>query len=235
MSRLLAAVRWDIVLQFRNGFYYVSIFFILVSVGLLRWTAQAGVDLGLVLPALLLFTLMITTFYFVGTLVLLEKGEGTLNGLIVTPLRDTEYLAAKAASLALLAVMESLVIVLLSYSTGFNVLLLLSGMLLLSLFYTFLGIVAIARYDSINEYLLPSSAFVTLLALPLLGYFGLWPSVVFYLHPVQPALVLMRAAFAPVAPLEIAYGVAGALAWAGISFVLARRIFYPFVIRAAGA
>ncbi len=182
----------------------------------------------------MVLNLIITTYYFIGALILLEKGEGTLAGLVVTPLRDTEYLTAKIMSLTFLAMLESILIVVLIYGFNFKPLPLLAGMLLLGGFYTMIGFVTIARYDSINEYLLPSGVVVMLLMLPLIDYFALWESAIFYLHPVQPALVLMRAAFVSVEPWEIAYGVFGSLLWLGLSFAWAHRIFHRFVVRAAG-
>jgi fluoroquinolone transport system permease protein len=231
--RLAATLRWNVVLQFRHGFYYVSAAFILVRVALLR-QLPGDAHMSLLVPGLMVNNLIITTFYFVGALVLLEKGEGTLAGLVVTPLRDTEYFLGKVFSLTLLGVGESLTIVLLTDGTRFNLLLLVGGMALLCGFYTLAGFVAVARFDSLNEYLLPSVLIVMALWLPLLDHFGLVHSPLFYLHPVQPALVLMRAAFAPAQPWEIVYGVAGSLFWLGLSLLLARRSFARFVVRAAG-
>ena len=235
MTRLLPTLRWDVVLQFRNGFYAVSAFVILIVVGLWSQLPNAdSLDYSLIIPALMMMNLLITTFYFVGALVLLEKAEGTLTGLVVTPLRASEYLASKVMSLTLLAVLENLVIVLLIYGFAFQPLPLLGGMILLGGFYTLLGFVAITRYDSINAYIFPSAVMVTLLMLPLLDYLGLWQNPIFYLHPLQPSLVLMRAAFDPLSAWQIAYGVIGSMLWFGLSFVWARRVFHGFVVRSAG-
>ncbi len=235
MNRLLATLRWDMVLQFRNGFYYVSVFFIMIWVGL--WSQlpnTSSYNYALILPALITLNLLITTFYFVAGLVLLEKAEGTLTGLVVTPLRTGEYLAARVLSLSLLAALESLLIVMLIYGVQFNPLPLVIGMLLLGGFFTLIGFVAIVRYDSINEYVIPSGLVVLVLILPLIDHLGLWQNPVFYLHPVRPTLVLLRAAFDPPAFWPIAYGVVGSLVWFAISFVWAGRIFHRFVVRTAG-
>lgn len=236
MKRLLSTFRWDVLIQFRHGFYYVSIFFVLVFAVLLRQLPHDGrVSFAILIPAFMVLNLLVTTFYFIGALVLLEKGEGTLAGVVVTPLRDAEYLLAKILSLLLLAMLESLLIVALSYGFDFQVLPLLVGMSLLGALYTLLGFIAIARYDSINEYLLPAGVMVALLLLPVIDETGLWHNWLFYLHPVQPALVLMRSAFAPIAPWEMIYGVLGSLFWVGLSFVWARRIFLHFVVRTVGS
>jgi fluoroquinolone transport system permease protein len=236
MMRLFSTFRWDMTLQFRNGLYYVSGFIILLMVPLLRLLPHDdGVDYRLVLPALVLVNLIITTFYYMGGLVLLEKAEGTLAGLVVTPLRDAEYLIAKIASLALLGVIESLIIVVLVYGVHVNLLPLVVGAFTLGACFTLLGFIAIARYDTLNTYLLPSIVLVLLLILPLIDHFGLWQSPIFYLHPVQPMLVLMRAVRGGAAGWEVGYGLLGSSLWFAVSFTWARRQFHQFVVRTAGA
>lgn len=235
MNRSLATLRYDIVLQFRNGFYHVSVFFIAIWVGL--WSQlpnTSNYPYALILPALVTLNMLITTFYFVAGLVLLEKAEGTLTSLVVTPLRAEEYLVARVLSLSLLAALESLLIVVLIYGFHFNPLPLVVGMLLLGGFYTLAGFVAIVRYDSINAYVIPSGFVVLVLLLPLIDHVGLWRHPIFYLHPLQPALLLLRAAFEPPASWQIAYGLGGSLLWFTISFAWAHRIFHRFAVRTAG-
>ena len=230
MTRLIATVQWDIVRQFRSGFYYASAFFVLVWAAVFVPIPEGVLDLGLLLPVLLLGNLAVVGFYYVGALVLLEKSEGSLSGIVVSPLRDSEYLLGKVISLSGLAILESGLLVALIYGVGRRPLLLLSGMLLLSGLYVLVGFMAIIRYDSINEFLLPSMLMVTVLMAPAVDYFGLWPSPLFYLHPVQPMLLLMRGAFAPVPAWQVVYGFVGSAVWLAVGFVLARQVFRRFVI-----
>jgi fluoroquinolone transport system permease protein len=76
---------------------------------------------------------------------------------------------------------------------------------------------------------------VLLLILPLIDHFGLWQSPIFYLHPVQPMLVLMRAVRGGAAGWEVGYGLLGSSLWFAVSFTWARRQFHQFVVRTAGA
>ena len=186
------------------------------------------------LPVLLFFNLNITTFYFVAGLVLYEKGEGTLEALVVTPLRTSEYLASKIATLALLAILESLAIVLLVHGAGFDWPALLLGMFLLSAMYTLFGFLSVARYDSINEYLLPSTLYVAAIQLPVLDAVGLVPSPLWWLWPTRAPLVLLEAAFRPVGWGEIAYALVWSAAWLWILHRLARGAFQRFIVRREG-
>lgn len=233
MKRLLASLRWDVVRQYRNGFYAVTAFVVVFWVGVLRVATQnAPVDLRLLGPAIIILNLMITTFYFVAAIVLLEKAEGTLTGLVVTPLRDSEYLLSKVLSLTGLAMVETLAILLLSFG-GFAVVPLLVSMLLCGSLYTLAGFIATARYDSINSFILPSGLVVAFMALPLLDLFGLVPTPLFWLHPVQPAIVIARAAFEPVDGPSLLLALALLLGWNALALMQARRLYQRYVVRQA--
>ncbi|MBI2848768.1 MAG: ABC transporter permease [Chloroflexi bacterium] len=233
--RFVATLRRDALVQYRNGLYQVSLVVVAAVFALIRiFPARPG-DFGPLLPGFLIMVALITTFYFIGALVLLERDEGMLSGLAVTPLRLGEWLGARVVSLVFLALAENLAIVLLAYGTGFQPLPLLFGLLMLGGIYTLLGLVAIAPYDTINAYLLPSVPWVLgLLVLPLLGYFDLWSPGVLYLHPVQPSLLLMRAAFVAPPAWEMVYAATGSLFWLALSWILALRAARRLVQRATG-
>ncbi|MEE8586126.1 MAG: ABC transporter permease [Acidobacteriota bacterium] len=232
MNRLASALACDVRLQVRNGFYYAAAFVALVVAAVFSRLPLG--EAKWILPALLFSNLMIGTFYFVGGLVLLEKAERTLDALVVTPLRPSEYLASKTLSLTGLALVENLIIVWLAYGTDFQVLPALAGMALISILYALLGFAAVIRYDSINEYLLPSFVYTLLISLPLIDYFGFWRSWIFYLHPMQAPLILLKAAFLPVQAWEAVYGILYSALWIGLMMHWSRRAFRRFVIAREG-
>ncbi len=232
MSRLLATLRLDSRLQFRYGFYYAGIFVAVLWLALLMNFSKD--NMALLLPVFLLGNLAITTFYFMAGLVLLEKGEGTLEGLITTPLRTHEYLASKVATLTFLATAESLLIVLLAYGIQFRVVPILAGLITMSAILTLFGFIVIARYDSVTDFLLPSAFYTIWISLPVLDYFEIWPHWILYLVPSQAALLLMKAAFAPVEDWQLIYAVAYSVLWTALFYVWAQRRFLRFVIRREG-
>jgi fluoroquinolone transport system permease protein len=64
-----------------------------------------------------------------------------------------------------------------------------------------------------------------------LGYFGVWESWLLYLIPTQPAMLLIEAAFRPLAMWQLLYAfLYGALAGVVSSWV-ALRSFDEFVVR----
>jgi fluoroquinolone transport system permease protein len=232
MSRLLNTIYWDMVRQYRNGFYFVSAIVVAFFAVLLR--QLEGVDWGLWWPAILLENLVMNTFYFLTGIVLLEKGEGTLEAQIVTPLRDWEYLLAKVASLFVLSTVESLALILLVSGPGFNWFWMLLGIAFFVAMYTLYGFFVVARYDSISEFILPSALWTMGFSLPLLPYFDLWNHWSLYLHPMQAPLVLVRAAYAPLPGWELVYGVLYGALWVAIGWFVSQRAFYRFVVTKEG-
>jgi fluoroquinolone transport system permease protein len=232
LRRLLSTLHWDVRLQLRNGFYYVSAFMVILW-GLL-FSQLPELDWGWLVPGLLLGNLIINTFYFIGGLVLLEKDQGSLEVQVVTPLRTGEYLAAKVGSLILLSMLENVVLVLLIAGPTFRLLPLALGIALASAMYALVGFVAVSRYTSINEYLFPSLIYTMPLALPLVDYFGLYRTWLVYLHPLQAPLLVLQAAFEMLALWQWLYAILYSALWIGIFYLLARRAFHRHVIGREG-
>lgn len=231
MSRLAAAVRLDLLLQFRYGFYYAAAFVTLVWIALLYPLPDSLLDLAV---TFVIFTdLAVTGYYFIAGMVLFEKGERTLFALLSTPLRFREYLASKLATLTALAAVMSLVVVVAAYGLGFDVALLTTGVVFTSLICLLIGFIAVAPFDSISRYLIPSQIPMVILGLPLLHFFGIWESALFYLFPTQGSLLLLGGAFGTVSPSvwQIAYAVTYQLVWVCGLAALARWTFYRHVVQ----
>lgn len=212
MNRLRAALRHDIRLQVRSGFYAAAAFVAVCLIPLVR--ALDGATLKLVLPALVLLNMQVNTFYFIGGLVLLEKAEGSIQALAVSPLRPVEYGAAKVLSLALLSLVEAAVIVVATYGARVQPLALVAGVVLTAVLFCLFGFIAVARYDSINTFLLPSVIITSLLNLPVLDALGIWSGPLWLLHPIRAPLVLLEAMVQPVAAWRIGYALGYGALWA---------------------
>jgi fluoroquinolone transport system permease protein len=232
MTRLLSTLRWEVQLQFRYGFYYAGLFVAVVWIVLASVIPQA--QLRYIIPVFLFTNLVMTTFYFASGLILLEQGQRTLQSLIVTPLRRGEYLSSKALSLTLLGLLEGVAIVAFTYGLGLNWLWLSLGLALLCTFYVLTGIAAVARYQSINEFLLPSGLWTLVFSLPLIHYFELWRNPLFYLLPTYPPLILLKAAFESLPTWQLLYGVLGSLVWIGLAYELSRRFFERYIVQQTG-
>lgn len=232
MNRVWSTLQTDVRLQVRNGFYYAVVFVALVLV--LALTRLGITDYRLVWPTLTIGNLLITTFYFMAGLILLEKSEGTLEAQIVTPLRPAEYLASKVLTLGSLSLLESSLIVLALAGFESNWLLFALGVSLTAVIYSLFGFIAVAGYDSINEFLFPSVLWVLASLPPLLYAAGVSDHWLFWLHPLQAPLVLLQGAFIQVPSWQILYGVFYGGFWAGIIFYFSLRVFRRFVVRREG-
>jgi fluoroquinolone transport system permease protein len=229
MSRLWSTVRWEIRGQFRQGIYYAALYVAVVWIVALWLLPPAATDW--LLPFAIFMDLSVFGVYFMAALLFLEKGERVLEALVVTPLRRHEYLGAKLLSLTLLALLGTLAVVAIHAASVANWLWLLVGVLLNSWILVLIGFSLAVRFNSISDFLIPSMLLLFPTQLPLLGYFGVWESWLLYLIPTQPAMLLIEAAFRPLAMWQLLYAfLYGALAGVVSSWV-ALRSFDEFIVR----
>ncbi len=233
MNRLLATFRLDITLQYRNGFYFAALVIAAFTAFWLRlffareWVAYA-------IPPLLLATMGSGTFYLFAGMALLEKREGTLEGIVVTPLRPSEYLISKLVTMTLLVMLENISVLLITYGFDFNWLSLLTGIMFMSIHYSFAGFILVTRYNSITDFLMPSVLVTMALQLPIIDYLGILNHWLFYLIPTQAPLLLIRGAFEPAATWIWLYAISYSILWSGIGWWWAYTCFHRFIIRKEG-
>ena len=212
MSRLVATLQLDARLQARNRVYLI----VGIAAGALALGLRAlftPEQLRFFMPLVALSGVGITTLFLVGVLLLLERGEGTLDVVLVSPLRPSEYLASKLLTVSALALAESVLLTLLAYGSDLSFPWLALAVLLRAGLVGALGVALGVRYREITDFLLPAIGLTLLLDLPVFFYLELWSSPVFYLWPTLPSLLLAKAAFLPVEPFELVYaGLYGGLA-----------------------
>ncbi|MGA9399819.1 ABC transporter [Haladaptatus sp.] len=231
MNPVAAMVRWDVRLQRRYGFYTVyavlTAFYVVAFVGLELPASVA--ERGLVF--IVLSDPAVLGFYFIAALVLIEKREGVLDALVVSPLGVRGYLVSKVASLTLLAVVVATVLALVVHPSGVNVPLLVLGVALTSIPFVLVGFVSVARFDSINDYFLSALLYGAVLYAPLLSFFGLFDTPVFYLLPVRPALILIDGAFHGIRSVEFVYAVGYLSLGSLLAFAVAEREFHRHIVQ----
>lgn len=230
--RFLAALRFDILFQFRHGFYAVYAIVTIMYVALLKLLPDEVV--ASLLPVILFTDPAMLGFIFIGAIVLLEKEEGTVQSLFVTPLRLREYFGARLLSLGLISLLTTVAIALAVRGVRFWPHLLIPGVLLTAGLFTLLGFAVAARAGSFNEFLLGAVLVIVLACVPLLDHFGLVRSVFFYLFPSQASLVLIRGAFSGASVLQQLYALVYLGLWLGLAWRLAVREFSGGVIARIG-
>lgn len=92
------------------------------------------------------------------------------------------------------------------------------------------GVIAVAGYDSMSGFLLPSGVWTLVLiipAAPLVGLQGWW----LWLHPLQGAFTLVQIGFDQAPAWEAAPAVAASGAWACAALLVARRRLTGMITR----
>lgn len=214
--RVWAAMRTDALLQARNQLYAISIGVSLLSAGALAWLSPHDQLAGTVPLTLLAFAGGSTLLYVVA-MVLLERADGTLSAVVVSPLRSWEYLASKVATLTFLAFLEGALIagggILLLSRTGAvptpNLGLLALGLVALGVMHVLVGIVLVVRFERLLDALLPMSLIATALQLPAAFFVGAVESPALLAIPSAMPTMLIRGAFVPLEPWEWAYAIGG--------------------------
>lgn len=206
MSRLLAMVQLDVRLQARNQLYVIGAG-VAVLLGVMVRTLIPVEYAGRGLAAFYLMGLGGTTFMFGASMLLLEKGERTLEALRVSHVTTFDYVASKALTLTAFALVESAIVYVIAargVATDFG--LLIGGTVLLGVFYTLVGVGLASAYDVVTRFLLPTGTFVGMLfQLPFLSLIGVGPWWLWYLIPTQAPLLVLQGAFEPLARWQWAY------------------------------
>ena len=232
MNRLLSALGWEVLVQFRQNIFYAALFVTVLWSAVLFQIPDAGIVP--VLVSILFLDLSIFGFFFMAALYYLEKGDRVLEGLVVTPLRVVEYLAAKIGVLTGLSLLVGAVVTLIVYGVSINWGWYVLAVVGMSVPISLLGFVLAARYNGINEFLVPGVFFLLVMQLPLLGYLGIWDNPLLYLVPSQPGMILLEAAFTGAPLWEIGYAL---LYLAGLIYVgwrWAEQTFVRVIARQVG-
>ncbi|MEM7032824.1 MAG: ABC transporter permease [Chloroflexota bacterium] len=241
MTRLQSALITDFVVQVKNKLYIIGIAVAILVALALSQLANPSV-LSIWVPSLMLLAVGSTTLLYVSGMVIFEKDEGTLNAIIVSPLRPSEYLWSKIITLTLLATVESIVMIggtMLIFSLSFNLTwpnipILLLGIIAIGMIYTLIGIILVVRFDTITDFLIPMAALAVPLQIPVLYFLGVIDSPVLLLIPTSAPTILMQGAYTAIPNWHWIYGIGySALMIIGLT-IWAYRAFDTHIVRKVG-
>lgn len=228
MTRLGVAVAHEIRLQWRYGILAAAVFVTAVWVGVLR--ALPAALMPTAIPVVVFADSAVIGLFFLAGAVLFEKDEGTQSALVVTPLRDWEYLTAKLAPLTALSIAVALVITATAAGGSAAPGLIAVGVGLLSLAVLLVAYATAVRFDSITHYIVGVQAPLLPLALPLAPY--LVEAVAhpaWWLAPTHGAMVLIDGAVNGVGGRAAAVAVVVQSAWVLALVAPAARAHRRFV------
>lgn len=228
MTRLGVATANELRLQWRYGIYVAAAFVTAVWVALLR-ALPAGA-MATAVPVVVFADSAVIGLFFLAGGVLYEKDEGTQSALVVTPLRDGEYLAAKLVTLTALSVTVALVVALTARAIRPDAQLLAAGVLLLSPAVLLVAYATAVRFDSITDYIVGVQLPLIPLALPLLPHLlEATAHPAWWLAPTYGSMVLIDGAVNGVKAGTAVAAVLAQTAWTVAFVPLAMRARTRFV------
>lgn len=234
MRRLLSAVRWEATIQARHHFVKATVVAAVMWLGLallIPWVRDASP--GWIAPAFVLTNLQITSFYFAAALLLLERTQGVLAALSTTPARVTTYLWAKVVTLTTLGAAENSFVIGMTFGFDATWLWLWSGVVVLGIIYTMFGLAVASRHAGISTFLITSIGWISVLSLPVLGYYRVLPMWSIAWIPTAPGLVLLEAAYRPVSATAVVLAAVGSGIWCALAYRFARTRLLELMERAA--
>jgi len=238
MSRLLATVRNDVVVQIRKNVWTVAMV-LAVAVAIVSAAAFPGESIRFVVPPAMLLLVGGSTLVFVGGLIMEEKERGILNALVLSPLRTGEYLAGKVLSLTLLSTAEVVIMIggpLAWFHLREGIVLpdlglLTLGILILNLCYTLLGIGITVRFRKVTDYLVPVTIISIVLQLPILYFLGLVDSPLLLAVPSAAPVMIVQGAFVPIGAEMWAYALACSAVQLAALTLWARASYLEHIVR----
>ena len=198
--RIVSALKADVRFQFKQGFYLVYILLTLIYMVILGKLPAAWKST--VIPLVLFSDPSMVGFFFIGALVMLEKVQGIIQYVVVTPLRSIEYLLAKVLSLTILAVAATIMITLATYGYELNWFLLILGVILTSCFFVFYGFIVAVRCTTLNQYFIKMIPYLLLIVLPCFSLIGFPYAWLFNIFPSVAGLKLVYGAFNGIDPIS---------------------------------
>ena len=189
----------------------------------------------MLLPVLLFTDPALVGLLFIAALIFMEKEEGTLLAYLVSPGRVFEYLLSKAVTMAMLAVLFTLILVLPVLGFDPNWLHLLALMVVSALFSTLLGAFVAVRFENLSQSLFPLITVMTVLTVPAAAYMNpsFSPAWLRY-FPTYPMVFGLREALFPAGnPGDVYNALLILLGWTAALLALASAAFRRQVSRAA--
>ena len=227
--RLLNALKTDIIFQYRQGFYWIYLLITLVYMTIMSKLPEGNIKAVGVMLAVFSDPSMLG-FFFIGGIVMLEKVQGVIKYLGVTPVYAWEYLLAKALSLSLVSLAAGSLITKVTYKGEVRFGLLLLGILLSSVFFTLYGFLIAAWARTINQYFIKMVPFMVLIALPCFSFLLKEQSVLFDLFPSVAGLRLIQGAFFGIPSSRALLNVFILLVETGIILILAKDTYIKMLV-----
>ena len=229
MKTLLSTIIWDLKLQVRNNILTVAIIIAALYTGIFFAFNLKGHDD--ILVALIFSDPAVMGFIFIGVLVLFEKGANTLQALVVTPIKIWQYLFSKAISLTLIALIICFAMIFAGHGFKLNYLYFTLASFLTSVLYVLIGFIGVAKIKTFNQYIIIIPVFLAPAVLPMLNFFEVTNTYLFYIFPTQASLILFKGTYERIGLFDLFYSITYLVIWILFTYYLASKQFDKHLIK----
>jgi hypothetical protein len=220
IRRLFACLARDLRVQYRARYPFAALLGFAVWSAAIRFTPEASAYV--LAPAFLFLNAYLLSFSLALRQAMTERNEGSLAALDLTPVRPQEFLAARAAGIALLVLAQT---GLLAWAGGkpaasYASLFLGTGLAGVQLSLAAFLVMAAAANGGLMA--MRFGATLLLLGPPLLPFLGFVPGPWLHAHPLQGPLVLLQGTYFPLPMRAAGIAVASGAAWCAVLLAACR-------------
>ena len=227
-SSFSSSISVNVKIQYRNGFYYATMFMLLISIIILQYL-DAKVKLAFV-PFAIIMNIVSTTGFFVALLVLLERQELSYYALVTSPIFNNTYLFAKIFTVTGLALVEGLGLYLFSTTNYSGFLFVFIGIICLSLIYCLACYAIAIRYSNFNEIIFPLIGLIMLLSLNLFFQLFGYENPLLIIFPSYGAFqMLSKGVSASLTNNDFAIYSLQTLFWIVAIYIFSQKMFNDFI------
>lgn len=201
MKKVIHALKSDLKFQYKEGFIYIYLAICIIYLVIL--SILPSNILSIVLPILIYSDPAGLGLFFIGGIIMLERRQGIINYLIVTPLLVKEYILSKVITLSSLAVVVTLIITIFtSTKEPINYFVLITSTFFTANFFTMIGILIAVSCTNLNQYFVKIIPWMILLSLPCFGLIFQPNAIFLSVIPSVASLQLIIGAFHQITALK---------------------------------
>lgn len=219
-------VRWDLMMQYRAGFWVAGGISILPWVGVFLTLSRERAMFFL--PAILFLEVAVAGTLFMAGLFFFERREGSILAYAVTPMPTWQWLLSKLLGLTLLSSLLCFVLVGVAFGLQAPWGMAIPVILCVCALFAMFGFLLASPFRHFTSFFVFYALFFAFINLPVLALFNV-TTPLFWLLPSQPALVLLRGTFSQLSTTSFLLTFGLLLAWMGVAFALCLRFFRHFI------
>ncbi len=225
MKLFASQLKWQFVLLERN--YLITISVVMTAIyAIIFWGIKDLGNTDKVLTLLIYNDPAVIGLFFIGLSFILDKNQGVLSALFITPLNLHVFLASRIIALSLIGGMCGLGMAIFALGFNFHIIHFFIGVTMNCLFFTMIGIWMVSYTTEFLPFILRTIPILLGMSLPFLNYFEVtdfWP---LKLLPVYGSLTIMINSYQVIPNMtELIFGYVSMGIWIPVLYFIAYKTF----------